>query len=394
MSESFRLGRIAGIRIGINLSVLVIVAIVAGSLALGRFPATYPGRHFLAYAAAGLAAAVLFLASILAHEIAHAVVARRNGVEVEGITLWLLGGVAQLRGEPRSPGADFRIAAVGPATSVVLSLAFGLVALLSFALGLELPTAVLGYLAGTNLVLALFNLVPAAPLDGGRVLRAFLWRRSRDRVKAATTAARAGRWFGYLLIAYGALQVFSGGGLAGLWSGLLGLFLVNAATAEEQQARLGRALDGLRVAEVMSPQPVVADGRLTVEQFLHEVLLTSRFSTYPLVDPSGRLVGLVTLNRVRSVPPERRARTLLQEIACPLADIPLADPREPLVDLLPRMSGCTDGRAVVVADGTVVGLVSPSDVSRAVQLADLRRFDGYRAPTRGADLSSGSFPRR
>ena len=394
MSESFRLGRIAGIRVGINVSVLVIVAIVAGSLALGRFPTAYPGRSFLAYALAGALAAVLFLASILAHEIAHAVVARRNGVEVEGITLWLLGGVAQLRGEPRSPGADFRIAAVGPATSVVLGLGFGLLTLVTFALGLGLPTAVLGYLAGTNLVLALFNLVPAAPLDGGRVLRAFLWRRSHDRVRAATTAARAGRWFGYLLIAYGAFQVFAGGGLGGLWSGLLGLFLVNAATAEEQQARLGRALDGIRVADVMSPQPVVADGRMTVEQFLHEVLLTSRFSTYPLVDPSGRLTGLVTLNRVRAVPPERRGRTLLHEIACRVADIPMAGPREPLVDLLPRMSGCTDGRAVVVDDASVVGVVSPSDVSRAVQLADLRRFDGYRAPMRGADVSSGASPRR
>ena len=368
MNDTFRLGRIAGIRVGVNISVVFILALIAGGLALGRFPLLLPGRSTAAYVLAGLVAAGAFLASLLAHEIAHAVVARRNGVEVEGITLWLLGGVAQLRGEPRTPGADFRIAAVGPATSLVLGVVFAFVALVGSVLGLDgLSVAVLAYLAGTNVVLGLFNLVPAAPLDGGRVLRAFLWRRTGDRTRAARTAARAGRWFGYALIGYGALVIFSGGGL-------------------------GSALQGVRVGDVMSPRPVVADHDLTVDRFLHDVVLTSRFSTYPLVDAEDRLTGLVTLNRLRGVPPERRATTRLQDVACPLEEIPAADPREPLVDLLSRLSGCTDGRAVVLDDGEVVGLVSPSDISRAIQLADLSRFDGYAAPRSGADVSSA--PRR
>jgi Zn-dependent protease len=171
--ETFSLGRIAGIRIGVNISVLVIVLIIAGGLALGRFPLVLPGRSTLSYVLAGVVAAVAFLASLLAHELAHALVARRNGIEVEGITLWLLGGVARLKGGARGPGAEFRVAGVGPLTSLVLGVVFGGCAMLATAAGAGgLPVAVLAYLAGINVLLAVFNLVPAAPLDGGRLLRA------------------------------------------------------------------------------------------------------------------------------------------------------------------------------------------------------------------------------
>ncbi|MGY1664538.1 site-2 protease family protein [Geodermatophilus sp. SYSU D00696] len=389
MTETFRLGRIAGIRIGVNASVLVIVLIIAAGLALGRFPLVLPGRSGLAYATAALAAAVAFLASLLAHELAHALVARRNGVEVEGITLWLLGGVARLRGGARTPGAEFRIAGVGPLTSLVLGGLFMAAALLARAADAGgLPVAVLDYLAVINVSLALFNLVPAAPLDGGRLLRALLWWRRGDPWSSAVTASRAGRFFGFALIALGALQLVTGRGLGGLWLGLIGLFLVNAATAEEQQAHVSARLGGLPVGRVMSGPVLVADPEQPVEQFLHEVALAHRFSTYPLVDPGGALVGLVTLNRLRSVPAAARATTRLRDVACPPAEIPTARPDEPLLDLLGRMQGCTDGRAVVLDGGRVVGVVSPSDVTRTLQLADLAATGGrYPSAGGGADVA-------
>ena len=388
MNESFRLGRIAGVRVGVNSSVVVIVAIIAGGLALGRFPQQLPGRSTGAYVLAALIAATAFLASLLAHEIAHAVVARRNGVEVEGITLWLLGGVARLKGEAGSPGAEFRIAGVGPLTSAVLAGSLALLALLAGAAGLAgLPLAVLQYLAIINLSLAVFNLLPATPLDGGRLLRAFLWKRRGDASSAAVTAARAGRVFGFVLIALGVLQVVSGGGLGGLWSALIGLFIVQTATAEEQQALVTGRLGDLRVAQVMSGPARTADPDLTVERFLHDVVLVQRFSTYPLVGADERLVGLVTLNRLRGVPAAERTTTTLRDVACPLPEVTVATPDERLTAVLPRLAGCTDGRAVVLDGERVVGVLSPTDVARTLQLTDLAAFDTYPVSGGGADLT-------
>jgi Zn-dependent protease/CBS domain-containing protein len=389
MRSSIRLGRIAGVSVGLNFSVLVIVAILVFGLAFGRFPAVFPGYSTAVYLLAGVTAAVLFLMSLLAHELAHAVMAKHHGIEVPQITLWLLGGVAELRGEPRSPGADLKIAIVGPVTSLACAVVFGGIALLvSAAGGAALLVGMFGYLAAVNVLLAVFNLVPAAPLDGGRVLRAALWARWHDRTRAAIAAARAGRGFGYALIAAGFLQIVLGRGFDGLWLALIGLFLVNAASAEEQQAQLGSTLHGVRVADVMSDRLVVAQPGQTVAALVDEIVMRHRLSTYPLVDGSGRFAGLVTLNRIRQVAPEARATTFLRDMACPPQEVPTARPDEPLTDLLPRMSGCADGRAVVLdSDGRLLGLITPSDISRLIQTAELRGSDPYPGP-RGADLAS------
>ncbi|MGW5411061.1 site-2 protease family protein [Actinomadura geliboluensis] len=387
MRESIRLGRIAGVRVGVNYSVLLIVVILVFGLAFGRFPQAHPGLATWAYVVAGLVSAILLLVSLLVHELAHAVVARRNGIEVSGITLWLLGGVAELRGEPRSAGADLRIAGVGPLASLAVGGVFAAAAAVAAAAtGAGLGVETLTYLAGINVILAVFNLVPAAPLDGGRVLRAYLWWRRGDRTAAAVTAARAGRFFGYLLIAIGFLQFVLGLGFGGLWLALIGLFVVGAASSEEQQARVNAALHGIRVGEVMTRDPVVADAEQPVQALIDEIVLTHRFSTYPLVE-DGRLAGLVTLNRVRATPPEERSTLRLADIACPPDQVPTAHPDDPLTDLLPRMAGCTDGRAVVLGGGNqVVGLVSPSDISRAMQTSDFRGSHPY-PPPRGADMT-------
>ncbi|MFC6076907.1 site-2 protease family protein [Microbispora bryophytorum] len=388
MRSSISLGRVAGVPVGLNISVVVIVVILVIGLAFGRFPIAFPGLSTAAYVLAAVVSALLFLASLLAHELAHAIVAKRHGLEVNGITLWLLGGVAELRGEPRSPGADLKIAGVGPLTSVVLGGVFALVSWGVSAAGTPpLISGMFGYLAAVNVLLAVFNLVPAAPLDGGRVLRAFLWARWHDRLRAAVAAARAGRVFGYLLIAIGFLNLVSGLSLQGFWLALIGLFLVNAATAEEQQTQIDAALHGITVGEVMSRDPVVAHPDETVAGLVDRLVLRHHLSTYPLRDDDGRFSGLVTLGRVRRVPPDDRAVTRLRKIACPPSDVPTARPGDQLTELLQRMSGCTDGRAVVLDDdGHLVGLVTPTDISRTIQTVDLRAREPYRTP-RGADLA-------
>jgi len=349
----------------------VIFALITIGLAAGRFPELYPDLPVVAYAAAGLAAGVLFFVSLLAHELAHALVAQRNGLEVDGITLWLFGGVARLMGEPRDPGADFRIAGVGPLVSIVLGVGFGVFAVVLDLAGVAgIVVGVFAWLGIINVVLAGFNLVPAAPLDGGRLLRAAWWRWRGDRDRAAVVAARAGRGFGWILVVVG-VAGFAFGAPGGLWFALIGWFLVNAAKAEEQQVVVGRALEGVRVADVMSRHPTVAPGDVNVARFLDDYVFPSRHSSFPLVDDAGRPVGLVTLNRVKHVPPSLRAETPVGEVSCPFDELVVVGPDEPLADIVPRMSGCADGRALVVDGGRLVGIVTSSDVMRQLETAEL-----------------------
>jgi len=373
MSASFRLGRIAGVPVGVNWSVLVIFALIAAGLSAGQFPNAYPDRSPWAYALAGISAAVVFLLGLLAHEVSHAVVAQRNGIPVKGITLWLFGGVAELQGEADTPGKELRIAGVGPLVSLLLGGVFaGVAALLAAGDADSLVVGTFGWLAGINVALAVFNILPAAPLDGGRLLRAALWKARGDRTWAAVVSARAGRVLGWLLIAFGLVQFLLGAAFGGLWLALIGWFLLGAAGAEERQAQVGEALSGVRVSDVMSTDPQTVPADLRVAEFIDRYLLGYRHTAFPLAE-DGRPVGLVSLERVSQVPPDQRERVGLREVACNEKDLTITNPEERLTDLLPRLSQCADGRALVVTEGRLVGIVSPSDVNRAMLRGSLRR---------------------
>ncbi|MFF5217627.1 site-2 protease family protein [Micromonospora sp. NPDC000442] len=372
MRANFRLGKIVGVPVGVNWSVLVIFALIWWGLSANLFPESYPDRSVVAYLLAGLTAAVVFFLGLLAHEVSHAVVAKRNGLGVQGITLWLFGGVAELRGEARSPGAELRISGIGPLVSLIIGVFFGAIATLLALAGVQgLLLGVMAWLGGINLLLAVFNILPAAPLDGGRLLRAAVWKATGDRTRATVVAARAGWILGLALIGFGLWRFLTGTGVGGLWLALIGWFLIGAATMEERQARVGNALRGIRVADVMTPQPQTASGELTVADFVDNYLFAYRHTALPLIE-DDRPVGLVTLDRVRGVPSDERGSTTLAAVACRADDLVLASPDEPLTDLLPRLSDCADGRALVVTDGRLVGIVSPSDISRAVQRSSMR----------------------
>ncbi|ODQ93662.1 peptidase M50 [Mycolicibacterium holsaticum] len=369
-------------------SVLGIVLLLVIGLSV-QFPVLAEGYATWEYILAAVVTAVLFVASLLAHELAHAIWARRNGVGVDGITLWLLGGVARLRGDALTPGAAFRIAVVGPLTSVLAGVVFGVAAMLADDAGFSsLTMSVLSYLALINVVLAVFNLIPAAPLDGGRILRAAIWAWRGDQYVATVWAARAGRLFGFLLIGLGLIRIISG--MGGLWWILLGLFIVTMASAEEHQARTTTMLAGVRVQDVMTADPETVSGDRTVGDFLRDVVLLRRHSAFPLVDGFGRVEGLITFNRLRSVPMVEHDTVRLRDVACPPQDVPSATPDEPLTDLLPRLSGCADGRALVYDHERLVGIVSPSDVSRAVALHGM----GVWAGGGGSDITTDLRQRR
>jgi Zn-dependent protease/CBS domain-containing protein len=367
MNENLSLGRIAGIHVGLNWSLLVVAALIAWSLATSLLPSAAPGEASSAYWTAGVISALVFLASLLAHELAHSVVAMRRGVKVEGITLWLFGGVSRFSSDTSSPGAQALITFVGPLTSLVLGAVFYLVSV-AIGGGAGLLPATLSWLGYINITLGVFNLVPAFPLDGGRLLQSLIWLRTGDRLRATRIAARIGMGFAYLLIAYGlATFLFAGSLVGGVWSVFLGWFLLSAARAEEVGGLIRQALSGIRVADLMTPNPVQAADTITVDDALHGYVLASRHSTFPTHDAGGRLSGLLTLTALKNVAPNARTTTLIKDVMCPLDSVAKASPTDPVTNLLGASDGCSEGRTLVVVDGRLVGIISPSDINRLLQ---------------------------
>lgn len=375
MNETFRLGRIAGIAVGVNWSVLFVVGLFAWSLAEVTLPDAAGGYTDAAYWTVGVAAALAFFACLLAHELAHSVVAVREGVEVDSITLWLLGGVSKLRGEAADPGAELRISVAGPATSIALGTVFlGAAAVFAGLGGPALGVAALAWLGTINGVLAIFNLVPAAPLDGGRILHALVWRRTNDHARATSVSTRAGRWFGAAMITFGLLLVLLGG-LAGLWFVLLGWFLREAARAESTHELLHGALASVRVRDVMTADPVVVPADVLVADLVDEWFLGRRCSAFPVVVPDGTTTGLVTMQDVRRTNRHAWGTLRATDIASPITDVATAAPDEMLPALLERVAGARagDGRALVFDGARLVGIVSSTDLRRAMEAAALHR---------------------
>src|SRR2546425_1932796 len=335
MNENISLGRIAGIHVGFNWSLLVIAALIAWSLATSFLPSTAPGHPSSAYWAAGVISAFVFLASLLAHELAHSVVAMRRGVKVEGITLWLFGGVSRFSSDTNSPGTQALFTFVGPLTSLVLGVLFYVT---SIAAGggahPGLVAATLSWLGYINISLGVFNLVPAFPLDGGRLLQSLIWLRTGNRLQATRIAARIGMGFAYLLIAYGlATFVFAGSLIGGVWSVFLGWFLLSAARSEEAGGLIRQALSGISMRDVMTSNPVQAPDNISVDDALHGYVLASRHSTFPTHDAGGRLRGLFTLAALKNVAPGPWATTLFENAMCQLDSLAPVGPNHPVTTL-------------------------------------------------------------
>jgi Zn-dependent protease len=331
MKPTVRIARVAGVSVGAHWSTLVVLALFGVVLATVELPATAPGYPPAAYWVAAFALAAVFLASVLVHELAHAAVARRHGVAVEGITLWLLGGVAEFHEHAHDPTAELRIAVAGPAATVAVGAASGAVAVTLYCTGAPgLLVAAFGWLATVSVVLAVFNLLPGAPLDGGRVLAAVLWRRSGDERGSRRRAARSGQTIGQVLIGIGILDLFVGAGVGGLWLILLGWFLIGAARGEEADLDVRGALVGVRVLDVMTPDPAVVHQGMSIAELLAAQALHTRGSSFPIVDDTGTATGLVTLHRIRAVAPDRWATTTVDEVAFPRDGLRTAAPDEQL----------------------------------------------------------------
>ncbi|HEX6483257.1 MAG TPA: site-2 protease family protein [Ktedonobacteraceae bacterium] len=376
MPGSFRIGKIAGIDIDIHVSWIIILVLLTWSLATGWFPQLYPGWSTATYWVVSLIASLLLFVSVLLHELAHSLVARRRGLPVKNITLFVFGGVSNIEQEPKSAGIEFQMAVVGPLTSLLI----GVVCFL-----LQLPLrgtnsplqGILYYLAVTNILLGIFNLIPGFPLDGGRVLRSIVWKLSGSMRRATRVAAISGQIIGYVFILLGIWLFFTSNILDGIWFGFIGWFLLNAAQSANAQGALESVLRGVTVGEVMNPTPVTVPADISLQQLVDTYFLPKGLR-YALVMQADQLVGLITLNDIRHIPRDQWEQMPISSAMIPLERLHIVTPQQPLSDVLPLMAGRDVNQLPVVQNGALVGIVSRDAI---VHYLEVRRNLGLDTPS-------------
>jgi Zn-dependent protease/predicted transcriptional regulator len=360
--SSWRVGRVAGIEVRVDTSWAVIALLITYSM-YRRIDFLYPELSGAGAVGLAVLSAVLFFGSVLVHELAHAVVSQARGIRVQDITLFLFGGATRARVESRGPGDEFLIALVGPLTSGILAGLFGIIAGLGGDV-LSRPLAgTLGYLAWVNLVLAVFNLVPGFPLDGGRLLRSAIWKATGSLSRATRIASVSGQAVGWLLVAGGVAFLLAGDLAGGIWFAFIGWFLVQAARSSYQELQLRNLLRGVEAEDVMAGSLLRIPPDLTLQQAVDGYFMRYDHSAFP-VDEHGRTIGLLTLRGVRRVPSQEWSTRRVREHMVPLDDQVLVAPHARMDDVLGKLEDGEANRVLVVQDGEVVGIITPSDLTR------------------------------
>lgn len=384
--SGLRLGRILGIEVAADLGVLLFGGLLTWILAGSILPASAPGLSGTTYWSVAALGTLLFVGSLLAHELGHSVVARRNDIEVVGITLWMFGGVAEMKTDARSAGAELRIALAGPAMSILIA-----VLSIGAAIGLdrigapEIYVAALGWLGIVNGFLAVFNLLPGAPLDGGRVLAALIWMVKGDRLQAKVWAARTGKVLAMLIVAAGFAEVFLLRSGSGLWTVFIGWFLLSAARVEEARYGGEAALGTLPVAAAMDSDPVSVRTWTTVADAVRGPL-ASAHTAVPVLDWNENVAGVLTPAQLRRLPADRWESTTVVDVMVPATNLPTATPTEQLTSVLDRLQIASGGLALVLDRGRLVGLLTPDGIQRAIEHGRLARRAGI------SPQAPGPFP--
>jgi len=368
MTRAFRVGRIFGIDIEVDYTWFIIFFLVAAALSTGLKTWGLRDLPLMTKWLVAAFATLLFFASVLIHELSHSVVAMRHGLGIEGITLFLFGGVSKMSDEPKSPGDEFRISVAGPATSMALAAIFlGLAFLARRAPGGDVFNPVFTWLAAMNGMLAIFNLLPGFPLDGGRVLRAGLWRGLGNLAEATRIASTFGHVLGILMIVGGILLFLLGGGGGALWLSLIGWFLTQAAQSSYQQVLLRQALSGVPVSAAMTQEVQWIPADITLDQVVHEFVMMYNHPAFPVMD-NGQLLGLLCVNDVRAVPREQWGYVTARQVVPPLSEANSITPQTDAWDTLVKMTADNCGRLMVVEDGRLLGIISRTDIMRLMRM--------------------------
>jgi Zn-dependent protease/predicted transcriptional regulator len=360
--SGWRLGRVFGIPIYLHSSWLIIFLLITLSLRT-QFTSQHPGWSPQQHWALGIITSILFFGSVVFHELSHSIIAKRYRIPVESITLFVFGGLARIARDPANAWQEFNIAIAGPLSSLFLGACFWLVA--HYFHGNELVVAACTWLWEINVILALFNLVPGFPLDGGRILRGIAWGITGDFTRATKIASVAGRFFAYLMIFIGVWQAFNGNWVGGLWTAFIGWFLLTAARESYTQVAMRNTLTGLSAKDIMTQEVPTVERNISVDDYVHEVLRTGR--RCHVVTGAGRPVGLVTLHSARTVPREEWANTSIQAVMMPFDNAHCATPEEPALGVLQRMQTEDINQMPVISDGAIVGMIARDTILRVLQ---------------------------
>jgi Zn-dependent protease len=371
MNRTIQLGRIAGIPVGLNWTWAFVFALFVWSLAASVFPSTNPGLATSTYLVMAVLATLLFFGSLLLHELGHALQARREGVEIEGITLWLLGGVARFRGMFPSAGAEFRIAIAGPLVTLLLAGTFGAATILTHVA--PAIDGIFAWLAYINLLLLGFNLLPALPLDGGRIFRSALWMIKGDLAWATRISATAGVGIGWLMIAAGAAALVIVGAYSGVWLALIGWFVVVGARGESQLVSTSDALAGLTVDDLMSIHPHAAQADQTVRDFMAEMPADDDpLVAYPVLDGLEPVGILRSQTRVAGRSPDEWATVRVRDRMLPIDRTAVLAPEEPVRDAMLALARAGADSALVLDHGHLAGILTARDVADALESRNRR----------------------
>ncbi len=367
--------KLFGFEVRIDASWLIIAALMLWSLAVGVFPFWYPGLSRGTYWWMGAAGAVGLFGSIIVHELFHSLVARRFGLPMRGITLFVFGGIAEMEQEPQSAKAEFMMAIAGPLASIGIGFVFYALAVAG---GGAWPVPVVGvvaYLAWINWILAAFNLIPAFPLDGGRVLRAALWHFKGDLARATRIASGVGATFGVVLMVLGVLQLFTGNFIGAVWWFLIGMFIRGASQMSYQQVLVRTALEGEPLQRFMNVQPITVAPDTSVQDLVDNYIYRYHHRMYPVVGPSRELLGCVTTEQVKTVPRDQWRERRVQEIAQSCSAGNTISPDADAAAVLSKMSKTGNSRLMVVDNGRLIGLVSSRDLTQF--LSTKLELEGY-----------------
>ena len=375
MGSAFNIGKLFGIQFRLHYTWFIIFLLVTVSLSWQYFPFAYPDRGQLLYWVLGIVTSLLFFASVVAHELAHSLVARINGIPVKSITLFIFGGVAQMAREAARPGAELKMAVAGPACSLVIGGLFYL--LLLRTQGVIEPIAALAeWLFIINIALAVFNLIPGFPLDGGRVFRSLMWHFTGSYKRSTQIAVRVGRGVGYSFIGIGiivailslsGLAPFGLGWFSGLWLAFIGWFLENAASSSYRQVQWRGALHGFSATQVMTSVYPTVPPNITVRELVQGYIFTGGHHVFMVAD-EGRLVGILTLDNIKSVSQPRWEATQVKEIMTPADKLKVAHPDQDALSLLEQMEADDINQMLVVSGGRVIGLITRDNLIRFLRV--------------------------
>jgi Zn-dependent protease/predicted transcriptional regulator len=368
MKQSVKLLTVFNIPIEVNYTWFIIFGLILYTLATGYFPARTPELYAPTHWLMALIAALLLFACLLAHEIAHSVVAMRSGLPIHGITLFIFGGVAQLGEEPATPAVEFKMAAAGPLLSIVLASVFFILTKFGYMFGLPLYLLeIMNYLILINLVVAVFNLIPGFPLDGGRLMRAAVWHLTGDLRRATRVASNLGKGFAFLLMGAGLLYLFTGLIVSGVWFIFVGFFLLEAADSSYRQVALKKLLSGVRVGQIMTQNVISVPAELPLGRLVEEYFFRFRYASFPVVK-DDRLVGLLTFHAVKEIERSKWPQVTAQEAMLPITPRLTIDQNTELTEALTRLAASGSGRLLVMAGDKLIGILSQRDIMQLFEL--------------------------